>query len=195
MRYCERRSGLKNSSSRTSPGWIGGCARRAVVRFLVVVADLDVIRVSVFPAEANSPLIVDSDAVLARAVSRESFQSIPRWHPKVVQPFNGVQEQQLSVRPSLHVRSELTSTLPLEHLSRLSVPKRPNHRSNVTGGTSNVNRYYDTTRCAQPNKRLKLTSSAETQRNSVPSRVGARGGPAGGQRAHSLSAIRWAAWW
>ncbi len=45
---------------------------------LVVVCDFDVERVSRFPAEAETPLVIDSDAVLSRAVAFESFQSVTR---------------------------------------------------------------------------------------------------------------------
>jgi len=43
-----------------------------------------------------------------------------------------------------------------------------------------------------PNKRLKLSSPHEAFRGLVSSGVGVRGDPDGGQRARSLSAIRWA---
>ena len=46
---------------------------------LVIVHDLDFFGVAVGPAKANSPLIVDSDAVLPTPVTRELFESIGWW--------------------------------------------------------------------------------------------------------------------
>lgn len=42
----------------------------------VVIGDLDIVGVTVFPAEAETPLIVDPDAVLPRAGAFERFQAV-----------------------------------------------------------------------------------------------------------------------
>ena len=42
----------------------------------VIIDDLDLVRTVFPPAEANAPLVVDSDGVLAFAVSLESFQTV-----------------------------------------------------------------------------------------------------------------------
>src|SRR3990172_4207303 len=122
--------------------------------FLVVVADLDVMGVSVLPAEADSPLVVDPNAVLADAVPGEALQAVPWRHAELVQSLGGVHEQQLAVRSSLHVRCQLARPLPLKHLPCLGVPEGSNHRGSVTRSINSVNRYY---RGAQPNKALELT--------------------------------------
>lgn len=42
----------------------------------MVVGDFDVVRVAVFPSEANAPLAVNAYAVLAFAVAGEGFEVI-----------------------------------------------------------------------------------------------------------------------
>jgi len=45
-------------------------------RCLVVIDNLDLVRVAVSPLEADPPLVVDSNTVLARAISGQPFQPV-----------------------------------------------------------------------------------------------------------------------
>src|SRR3989337_1046693 len=105
---------------------------------LVVVADLDVMRVSLLPAEADPPLVVDPNAVLAGAVSGEALQAVPRGHAELLQPLGGVQKQQLAMGPSLQVRWQFAGPFAFEHLPGLGVSEGSNHRPSVTRSISNV---------------------------------------------------------
>lgn len=80
-------SGLRNSSSNSSPGVTGGKS--------VIVDDFDGFRVAVDPAETDAELIVDSDAVLATAVSFERFQAVAGWDAQVVKSAGNLQLAQL----------------------------------------------------------------------------------------------------
>jgi hypothetical protein len=62
----------------------------------VVIDDLDVERVSIRPAKANPPLVVDADAVLAFAASSERFQAVSWGHSQVFEPHSLSKEQQFS---------------------------------------------------------------------------------------------------
>jgi len=46
----------------------------------VVVNDLDFVGISSLPSEAHAVLIVDSDAVLARAITAQAFEVISGRH-------------------------------------------------------------------------------------------------------------------
>ena len=48
--------------------------------FLVVIHDFYVVCSIRFPAETDAKLIIDSDAVLTSAISRERLQMIARWN-------------------------------------------------------------------------------------------------------------------
>ena len=52
---------------------------------LVVVDDFNRVRVPIFPDEADAPLVIDTDAMLAAPLPLESFEPVPRWHPQVIQ--------------------------------------------------------------------------------------------------------------
>jgi hypothetical protein len=60
-------------------------------RLLVIINNLDVERISILPSEADPPLIVDANAVLARAVPFQGFPSITRRRSEVAK-FDGTVE-------------------------------------------------------------------------------------------------------
>ena len=61
----------------------------------MVVNDLDVLSVSVRPAKADPPLIVDPDTVLSRAIDLELLEPVTWWDTKVVQSLGGIHGHQL----------------------------------------------------------------------------------------------------
>jgi len=65
---------------------------------LVIVDYLDVRGSGAGPGEANSPLLVDPDAVLSNSIAAESFKSVSWRHPEVVERFGCVQHHQLPQR-------------------------------------------------------------------------------------------------
>lgn len=64
----------------------------------VVIGNFNVEGVTVFPDEANAPLLIDTNAVLSFAVTPQSFK-IVRWrHPKVVECDGRIQLRQTPLR-------------------------------------------------------------------------------------------------
>lgn len=57
----------------------------------VIINNLDIKSVTILPLEANSPLIVDPNAVLSRPVSAQSFQSVGRWYQQVLKCFGAME--------------------------------------------------------------------------------------------------------
>src|SRR5689334_7698203 len=75
--FTDRLSGFRNSSAMISPGWV--VMRLGVIgASSVIVHDLDLGRTVGGPHEANSPLVVDPDAVLALPGAGERFEMIGR---------------------------------------------------------------------------------------------------------------------
>jgi hypothetical protein len=60
----------------------------------MVIHDLDILRSSgpTRPAEANSPLIVDANAVLAGSIAPQRFQAIASQRSQVIEAGRGVQD-------------------------------------------------------------------------------------------------------
>jgi hypothetical protein len=57
---------------------------------LVVVNDLDVFRAGGCPPQADAPLLVDPDAVLAGPSAAQLLQPITRWDPHVFEGVRGI---------------------------------------------------------------------------------------------------------
>src|SRR5438094_8261905 len=67
----------------------------------MVVHDFHVQRILALPAEANAPLVIDTDAVLPVPVALQRFKPISRRSAQISQAPGLVQQQQLSPsRPS-----------------------------------------------------------------------------------------------
>ena len=93
----------------------------------MVVDDLDVICVSVLPAKANAPLIVDANTVLARAVAFELFESVARRHTQVVELLGGINEANLAEHEPEQVGREPPDALPLKHALGISIREALDH--------------------------------------------------------------------
>src|ERR1700674_1213252 len=96
----------------------------------MVVDDLDVPRAVVSPSEANSPLIIDSDAVPPTPITGKLLQSVAGRHSQVVQIFRAVQHLQLSLGLCLE-RTELPRRTASEDLLGVARSKRPNHLPSI----------------------------------------------------------------
>lgn len=61
----------------------------------MVVADFNIAGAGICPAEADTVLIVDTDAPLTGAISTQRFKAICRWHAQVSKRNRGIQHRQL----------------------------------------------------------------------------------------------------
>ena len=64
----------------------------------VVVDDLYVLGTSRRPDEADSPLLVDPDAVLTRSLTPQALESVTGRDPEVLQGLGGIEHDQLAER-------------------------------------------------------------------------------------------------
>lgn len=93
----------------------------------MIVHDLYVVRVSVLPNEANSILIVDTDAVLTLSSPREFLEPIGRWAAKVVDGMCVTEHPQFSQSHRLDVAGQLPRELSIEHFLGFSIRERLDH--------------------------------------------------------------------
>jgi hypothetical protein len=68
---------------------------------LMIVDDLDVVSVAIFPNEANAPLIINANAMLALAVASQRFQAVARGSQQGSQRSRTIEVQQLPARDAL----------------------------------------------------------------------------------------------
>jgi len=98
-----------------------------MVGLLVVVGDLDGVGVAAVPAEADAPLVVDADAVLAGAVSGESLEAVAGWDAEVGERLGGVEDEELAEGAALEVGRPSPAGAPLEELLGVTVPEALDH--------------------------------------------------------------------
>jgi hypothetical protein len=77
----------------------------------MIIDDFDVKSVLVAPPEADSPTIVDPNAVLSLAFSHELLQAVAGRKAQIAQRLRGIDDCQLSLRQALQVRVELSDAL------------------------------------------------------------------------------------
>jgi hypothetical protein len=92
----------------------------------MIVNNLDVIRVSFSPFEADTPLLIDTDAMLARAITRQLLQVVRRGNAQIRQSLGSVKNLELSSCGALYLRRDLSGELAPEQSFCLSVAEAPN---------------------------------------------------------------------
>ena len=88
----------------------------------MIIHDFDVMRLALYPAKADAPLVIDPDRVLPRAIATQSLQTIARRRAKVIQPSRIVEHQELAPNNALK-RHETPDRAILKEAFRVSVGK------------------------------------------------------------------------
>jgi len=93
----------------------------------VVVAELDVVRMTVDETEADAPLVIDRNGVLPDAVSLERMEPISRRHAQVRDLERRVDGFELPERAPRHIGGHLLGLAGSEQLLGLPVSKGLDH--------------------------------------------------------------------
>jgi hypothetical protein len=92
----------------------------------MIIHDLYIVGITLLPAKADPPLLVDPDRMLPLAVSREGLQAIARRHTQVIQARCSVQQRQLPARLPLE-GPETPDILVMEEAFGVSIGNAPDH--------------------------------------------------------------------
>jgi hypothetical protein len=92
----------------------------------VVINDLNIFRRTAAPAKADPPLVVNPDAVLAHALSFESFETIARWNTQIVEPRRNLKLPQFPPRYSGDI-DEATDPVASSQRLRVWASEGPDH--------------------------------------------------------------------
>ena len=93
----------------------------------MIVDDLDIVRVGSDPAEADAPLIVDSDAVLASPVPGEFLKAVCGRNAQVAEAGRGIECDEFAKGNSLKVSRHSANPLPFEKALGVGVAKAADH--------------------------------------------------------------------
>src|SRR5271167_2059749 len=92
--FADMPNGFRNSSPKTSPGWV--VTRLGVATPSVVVDNFDMVRTLLGPGEADAPLIVDADRMLAAALALHGFEAVRRRRPQIAEVAGVMKHVQLA---------------------------------------------------------------------------------------------------
>ncbi len=84
--------------------------------------------VTVPPLEADSPLIINADAILPRSITRQLLKPIAWRNAEVTEVFSGVDNQELSKSGALKLNGPPPHPLSLKDVLGIGVPKTLDHR-------------------------------------------------------------------
>jgi hypothetical protein len=107
----------------------------------MVINDFNVKGMSVFPAEAHPPLIINTDAVLPSSITFEQFQPIVRRNSQVIYTARPIKLSKFALRDAFNI-DESCCAFALEQRLRIWTLKRPNHHSMITSSVNNAKRYF-----------------------------------------------------
>lgn len=93
----------------------------------MVVNNFDIVRVIVLPSEADAPLIVDGDRVLAFPVGLERVQPIAWRYPEVGELGRHMYGLELPKGPARHVRRDTPRSPGSKQLLGLPIRERLDH--------------------------------------------------------------------
>ena len=93
----------------------------------MIVCDFYLHGALVYPDKADTPLVVDADAVLACPISSQCFQPVRGWYHQVTQPRRRHYTLQPHSGPSLDVRWKVTDQLSTEEPLSVIVPEAVHH--------------------------------------------------------------------
>src|SRR5579872_7468108 len=97
----------------------------------MVVHDFHLLRIATAPDEANPPLIIDSDAVLAGSVASQGFQPVAWRCKQIAQCPRPVQVFELAPGGVLNVRRQLAGALTQENALRLAAREGGYHKEDI----------------------------------------------------------------
>jgi hypothetical protein len=96
----------------------------------VIVDNLHIVSIGAAPGEANPPLIVDADAVLAAAIAAKRFQAIARRAAQIVKRGRRVKHFKLAARRSQNVRPPLADAPTFKQSLCATIGEVADHSSN-----------------------------------------------------------------
>lgn len=106
----------------------------------MVVGDLDIVGIAIFPAEADSPMVIDPDAPLTGAIAGKLLQPIAGRDAKKVEGGSGAELFQLALGDALHILGKFRRKPAVEKLFGFFAGEGFDHRVIVTQGGSIVKR-------------------------------------------------------
>jgi hypothetical protein len=105
----------------------------------VIVAEFDLIGISVFPDKTDSPLIVDAHGMLTCTTALQRLKTIAGRHAQIIKADGSVESHQFPSRPLYDVSRKVACITSQEQAPRLLVAKANDHQISVSENDTNIN--------------------------------------------------------
>jgi hypothetical protein len=93
----------------------------------MIVYDFNIVSVSLAPTEADTPLVVDPNAVLPLPVSGQFLKAISWRDKKIIQLLRRIQQEKLPLSDAPQIRREFPRGLAVKYLFSFFGCKSPDH--------------------------------------------------------------------
>jgi hypothetical protein len=97
----------------------------------MVVDYLHLVDVALVPNKADSPAVIDSDTILAMAVSLESFQTVSRRNAQIIDGFGPVKHAQFAQGGSVNFCWQFSRWFPVKEPLSFFIPELFYHEDNL----------------------------------------------------------------
>ena len=94
----------------------------------MIIHNLDAFSVAFCPDEADAPLIVDSNTVLARAAADQGLQSVPGRSREIAKQCRLIQLTQFALSAALYIARQPSGESPMKQRFGISIRKGQYHR-------------------------------------------------------------------
>ena len=98
----------------------------------MIVRHFDIMGVAFLPAEADAPLVIDVNAMLAKAIAGQSSQPISGRNPQIIQALSDIELYQLAPRQAVQFEGKVAQELALKEPRGVLVAKGPDHEAIIT---------------------------------------------------------------
>jgi hypothetical protein len=93
----------------------------------MVIHNFHVVRLAGAPSETDSPLAVDADAVLPRAIPMQCFQPVGRWNPQGIQIRSRINHPEFPHGQPLYFLRQLPRKLAMKDPFSFFAPESLDH--------------------------------------------------------------------
>jgi hypothetical protein len=93
----------------------------------MIVDELNVVGVAILPAEADAPLVVDADTMLASTITLELFKPVAWWHTEVSELLGSINGNEFPEHRALKISRILANRFSAEQPLGIPIPETLNH--------------------------------------------------------------------
>jgi hypothetical protein len=108
----------------------------------MVICYLHVVSVSNFPTKTDSPLVIDSNRILAFAVAREFLKAITGRDSQIVDAYGSINHREFSLRRSISISRKTYGPLSIKNRLGDFPAKAFYHASIITPCVNSIKHYY-----------------------------------------------------